>query len=415
MKKTAQKGGGHMSYEKSLSLLCDTFRRSRVCVQTVSPSSPASLLLQGAFPIPYETGEKTVAQFFAPLAPETLYRAKSEGVFHACYLLLPDGRVLFIGPYVCAPLSAQTLHTLAEARGLSLAGRRYLSEFCTAIPVLSEDSPLFALLDSFCEQIFARAAYAITDVDEHPFRALSPLPSLGKASETGEDALLNMQALERRYAFENELIEAVALGQLQKERLLTPLFGSTFFERRMPDALRNAKNYYIIMNTLLRKAAERGGVHPVDLDALSSTYAREIEAQTSTDGSGELMRKMFRGYCRLVRKRTIQKYSRIVQQTILVINADLSAHLSLSSLAKGQGVSGPYLSTVFRRETGKTVSEYVRAKRMEQAAHLLATTQLQVQAVAAECGILDLQYFSKLFRREHGCAPTEYRQNTKSI
>lgn len=400
-----------MSYEKSLSLLCDTLRRSRVCVQIVSPTLPAVALLQGTFPFPYKTEEKTVAQFFAPLSPETLYRATSEGIFHARYLLLPDGRVLFIGPYLSAPVSAQTLHALSEARALSPKGRRYLSEFCTVTPILSEDSPLFALLDSFCEQIFARAAYAIVDVDERHFLSPPLIAPAGKTGEAGEDVLLNMQALERRYAFENELIEAVALGQLQKERLLTPLFGSAFFERRMPDALRNAKNYYIIMNTLLRKAAERGGVHPVDLDALSSAYAREIEAQTTTADGAELMRKMFRGYCRLVRKKTIQKYSRIVQQTIIVINADLSAHLSLSALAKAQGVSAPYLSTVFRRETGKTVSEYVRAKRMERAAHLLATTQLQVQAVAAECGILDLQYFSKLFRRVHGCAPKEYRQN----
>ena len=401
-----------MPYENSLALLIDTSRRSRVPAQALKADAPAAEFLRSAYPFTREMGEKTVRDLLSP-APDTLYRFQSDGVFQARYLLLPDGRILFFGPYLSAPVSSGVLSALSEARGLSARGRRYLSEFCAATPILSEDSPLFTLLDSFCEQVFGKTAYAILDIDDAYRPPQTPLSPTGDVSEVAEDVLLNMQTLERRYAFENELMEAVTLGQLQKERLLTPVFASGFFERRVADPLRNAKNYYVIMNTLLRKAAERGGVHPVDLDAASSAFAREIEEQSTLESAGDLMRRMFRKYCRLVRKKTIQQYSRLVQQTVLIISADLSAHLSLSALAESQGVSAPYLSSVFRRETGKTVSEYVRAKRMEQAAHLLATTNMQVQAVALECGILDLQYFSKLFRREWGASPKEYRAAAK--
>jgi AraC-like DNA-binding protein len=47
---------------------------------------------------------------------------------------------------------------------------------------------------------------------------------------------------------------------------------------------------------------------------------------------------------------------------------------------------------------------------MEYAEYLLNSTTLQIQTVALHCGILDLQYFSKLFKRHSGMTPTEYRQ-----
>ena len=86
---------------------------------------------------------------------------------------------------------------------------------------------------------------------------------------------------------------------------------------------------------------------------------------------------------------------------------------SLTVLAKAQSISPGYLATVFKRETGQTVSLYIREKRMNHAKHLLATTHMQVQTIAAHCGILDLQYFSKSFKLVTGMSPKEYRNSLK--
>jgi len=58
----------------------------------------------------------------------------------------------------------------------------------------------------------------------------------------------------------------------------------------------------------------------------------------------------------------------------------------------------------------KTVSEYVRYKRIEHAKYLLGTTHLQIQTVAQHCGIMDVQYFLKAFKKEVGKTPKEYRE-----
>ena len=103
-----------------------------------------------------------------------------------------------------------------------------------------------------------------------------------------------MRAMERRYAFENEMIRAVEQGQLHVQSRLLSAFSQDFLEKRAADPLRNAQNYAIIMNTLLRKAAERGGVHPVYLDRLSSAFALRIEALSTLQDNASLMQEMFR-------------------------------------------------------------------------------------------------------------------------
>ena len=125
------------------------------------------------------------------------------------------------------------------------------------------------------------------------------------------------------------------------------------------------------------------------------------------------MTAMFTEYCELVRNRSTENYPPIVAETLLMIDSDISAELTLSSLAEKLSISSVYLSTLFKKAVGKTLTEYLREKRMNHAAHLLRTTNLQVQTVAMHCGIDDLQYFSKQFKRHTGKTPKEYRESVQ--
>jgi YesN/AraC family two-component response regulator len=111
-----------------------------------------------------------------------------------------------------------------------------------------------------------------------------------------------------------------------------------------------------------------------------------------------------------VYKHSAKKLSPIVKKTVLIIDSDISAELSLQGLASKLGVSAGYLATVFKKETGKTVLEYIKDKRIEHATYLLETTSLQIQTVALHCGVMDVQYFSKMFKNKTGKTPKEYRE-----
>ncbi len=407
-----------MQYEKEWQLLRDTFHKCHVKTTLTSLSATLSSFLDHELAVMLggaEGGEKPARALLGRVQEKTVYKmADSMGLSYI--YLLPNSsaseELLLIGPYLSTPLTPRRLLEWGELLGLAPKGQRYFEEYCGAIPVLAPDSHLFVLLDAVCERIWGVSAYTVVDVNREHKAPASPIHVV---SHTGrlDDVLVNMKTLEQRYAYENELMRAVTEGQSHKAPLLLTGLFDRFIEQRTPDLLRNLKNYDIIMNTLLRKAAEQGGVHPVYLDRVSSDFAKRIEKLSDVRENTALMQDIFHAYCRLVRKHTMKQYSHIVQKTILLIDSDLAADLSLRSLAENQGISAGYLAMVFKKETGKTVSEYIRAKRMRHAMHLLSDTHLQVQTVALHCGILDVQYFSKTFKKETGKTPKEYRASAR--
>ena len=224
-----------------------------------------------------------------------------------------------------------------------------------------------------------------------------------------QDTLHNMEILEQRYRYENEMMCAVAQGAGQKAEQLIAALSPASMEKRTADPVRNIKNYGIIMNTLLRKAAENGGVHPFYLDKQSNDFARRIEQTNTVAAAQLLMRDMFRDYCHLVRTTATAHHSPAVQKALACIDADLSGDLNLHTLAEQQNLNAGYLSALFHKEVGETVTQYITRKRLQLAQHLLKTTQLQIQTVAQHCGISDVSYFTKLFKKYLGKTPREYR------
>ncbi|MBQ7921148.1 MAG: helix-turn-helix transcriptional regulator [Clostridia bacterium] len=404
-----------MFYKNELQFLCDTLKKSRVRVLVVTPneSTPAISDLATDNPVGNEPWQAHVSS--GELESHTMYKFTDS--YNLCYLyfLLPETKsptVLIVGPYHSSEVSRERIPELLEKREISPARRLYFEEFYRSIPVLTEGCHLFVMLTTFCERIWKSPSFAIVDVNKQNPVSASPINE-PMYEDAYDDVLINMKTMEKRYAYENEMIQAVTLGQLHKENQLLSGLSDEVFEKRLPDPLRNVKNYGIIMNTLLRKAAENGGVHPVYLDRTSSEFAAKIENMHELSENHDLMREMFRTYCRLVRRHALMQFSIVVQKTVLLIDSDLSADLSLQSLAQHLNVSAGYLSTIFKKDTGKTVSEYIREKRIHHAKFLLATTHQQIQTIALHCGIMDVQYFSKTFKKLTGKTPKEYRESLK--
>ena len=409
-----------MFYKIELDFLIEIFKRIHVSAITVSEDEYADRVsgvgLESVFGEAIGDGWSP-GRFPSELNPTTVYKALDSFGLSYIYLLLPETEkktVLFIGPYLRSTPSKEYMLELGEHNGVSPKQQKYLEEYYRSVPLISSGSELSVMLDTFCELIWKTKRFATVDLNEAAQNVASPINE-PLTSDGFDDILVNMKAMEKRYEFENEMMRVVALGQIQMEERLLAAFSDAQLEKRVADPLRNAKNYGIIMNTLLRKAVENGGVHPMYIDRVSSEFAQKIEELPSLSENGALMREMFRSYCRLVRKHSMKRYSLLTQKTVMLIETDLSADLSLSTLAKAQGVSASYLSSSFKNETGKTVSEFIREKRIKHAMYLLETTRLQVQTVALHCGIIDVQYFSKVFKRQTGKTPREYREEQNKL
>lgn len=352
---------------------------------------------------------KTLSQQLSNLEETTIYRFKDRFLCSYIFFRLPntaEKQIFLIGPYLSNALSQNEIFKKAEEIGLSPQNFSELEHYYKSLAVIPPESHIFALLDSFAEIIW-HDTYSVTELQPEDFASQEYLEKL-ELSE--ENTAWNIKIMEERYNYENEMMRAVENGQAHKVDMFLSGFSFEDFEQRLSDPIRNLKNYCIIMNTLLRKSAQRGGVHPIHLDKISSDYAAKIELLSSISAVKNLMGDMFRSYCFLVRKNSLKDYSPTIQKIVTHIELDLSANLSLSSLAKSHNINASYLSSLFKKETGKNITEYVNERRMETAKRLLKTTSLQVQTVAQYCGILDIRYFSKLFKKYCGKSPSEYRE-----
>ncbi len=164
-----------------------------------------------------------------------------------------------------------------------------------------------------------------------------------------------------------------------------------------------------IFNTLLRKAAEQGAIHPVYLDELSSKFAKEIEELTSID-EHSLAKEMLQKYCLLVKNHSVKGYSPVIQKTLNQISLDLTGDLSLRNLSEKFSISAGYLSALFKKEVGMTLTDYVNRKRIDHAAMLLSSTNLQIQTISSYCGMNDINYFTRTFKKLKGMTPKKYRE-----
>lgn len=337
--------------------------------------------------------------------------------FYCSYLFLfiperKDGSVLCIGPYLAAELGQEQIMELGESLRLSSQGVRILESWYTTVPLLSPQM-IHAPLETFCDRTWGKDSYTMVDVNSE----LTQLTSLEEEAQrrTPEETEVKMWEVEQRYAYENELLDAVRHGQFQKAERLLGNIPPVALARRLADPVRSVKNFCIISNTLMRKAAEEGGVHPLYLHEVSSSYAVRIEELRGTAGGYALMVEMTRDYCWLVQRRTMKNYSRPVQRAVIYIEANLGDDLSLRELAARQGMHPGYLSTVFRKETGQTLTEYITEKRMAQAMRLLTGTKLQIQTIAQQCGIPDVNYFSKVFKKHRGLTPRQFREESLRV
>lgn len=102
------------------------------------------------------------------------------------------------------------------------------------------------------------------------------------------------------------------------------------------------------------------------------------------------------------------KTKHIVNQVIQGMEANYRTDLSLDLFAEIHGMSSFSLSRAFKRITGYTFVDYLTGIRLQKAKELLTSTDMQISAVAEAVGYQP-SYFNRVFRKNMGITPGEYR------
>lgn len=106
-----------------------------------------------------------------------------------------------------------------------------------------------------------------------------------------------------------------------------------------------------------------------------------------------------------------QNQEGVVGEIKKYIEEHLGEDLSRNTLAELACLNPSYLARLFRSKTGYSLVDYITKRKIERVQKMLLTTDLSVSQIAFEFGYTNMPYFSKVFKKETGCTPVEYRKN----
>lgn len=346
------------------------------------------------------------------LEHNTIYHYRDEFLLRYVSAITPDGRAAFIGPVLFEEMSAQRFEELFRKLALPDRAREPLRNYYRNVCYLPVEGVFDRLLDVVADAVYGPGNYRSVrgeagSIDE--WRELYAGPV-----NVPEKPFQSVRYIQERYATENALLSAVSSGAEDAALKHMTRLMDLGVPPRLDNELRDTKDLVIALNTLLRKTVEQAGVHPVQIDSRSNNNVVRVEQATSVHQCKALGRRIVQGYCEMVQEVGVRAKSLPIRTVISRVNADLTFDLSLKTLAQELNVSASYLSALFRRETGMSLTEYVNNCRVTQAKRLLLSSDLPIKDIALRCGLSDMYYFSRLFKRMTGTTPKAYRNMRKT-
>ena len=87
--------------------------------------------------------------------------------------------------------------------------------------------------------------------------------------------------------------------------------------------------------------------------------------------------------------------------------------VTLEELAENFHLSPPYLSKYIKERAGITFQETVKKARMKKARAMLKETNRTVESIAADVGYETVEHFNRLFKKNYGMTPVQFRRQQK--
>lgn len=165
--------------------------------------------------------------------------------------------------------------------------------------------------------------------------------------------------------------------------------------------------------TLAVRYAISGGMNESEAYSFSDYFIRQIDALNTSE---EILNHIALAFVKLTNSvhesKTNAKYSPYVRKCINYINDNLTKKITVGELAEVCNVSGDYLSSVFKKEYGKNLSEYIMERKLDAARTMLADGMKQSE-VCYTLSFSSQSYFINAFKKQFGITPGKYVSQLK--
>lgn len=217
----------------------------------------------------------------------------------------------------------------------------------------------------------------------------------------------------RHHKYDEELViyDKVRAGDMQGVEISMKLFTSNLSGHLSDDPVQNYKYLFVASTTLTTRFSIEGGMNEEDAYTASDLYIQRMDLCRDVDGVIALYRDMLTYFTRAMadlKKETV--FSKPIVLCMDYVYYHLHEKITIQLLAEYVNLNPNYLSGLFKKETGQTISDYITGKRMEAAKNMLLYSDASYADIASTLAFNSQSYFTKVFRKAYGLTPGAYRK-----
>ena len=219
---------------------------------------------------------------------------------------------------------------------------------------------------------------------------------------------------------ETLFFRAVASGDIDTvtENCKQKVFGNNEgWGHLSDDPITNLKYHFVVTTALITRFCSEGGMPLEEAYGLSDAYIQKMDHCVSESEILKLHDQMALDYAS--RMRSLKKYATVTKQVseaIDYIYSHIRERITINDLADAICISPTYLSRIFKKETGLSVSEFIRQQKIELAKNLLRFSDYNLVDIAFILSYSSQSHFIQHFHSQVGMTPKAYRDtNHKSV
>lgn len=176
------------------------------------------------------------------------------------------------------------------------------------------------------------------------------------------------------------------------------------------DPVTNLKYHFVVTTAFVTRLCIESGMETEQAFRLSDFYILKLDNLHTCEAVIDLHDHMVLDYTGKMRILSRSPgMSKPVTICIDYIYAHIKERIMIEDLAKYTQLSASYLSRLFKKETGVSVSDYVREKKIEKAQHLLKFCDYSLIEIATYLSFSSQSHFIQLFKDFTGITPKKYR------
>ncbi|WP_139991497.1 helix-turn-helix domain-containing protein [Paenibacillus paridis] len=337
----------------------------------------------------------------------------TKSIFSEKYMLISyyndsqfEGTVI-IGPALSSPLPDDRLNGIVNDRR-AFFYRESVFQYYKSLPIISTEK--MSHICVFIHHLFNRQLLSPKSVkienskpnDEHTKREIVNLElSHHILSDDSNQARL----FEKKLLYiikEGRVDEIEELSSIKEEEHASILSKSSY--------IRSNKNHIITLITLVTRASIEGGLLEEIAFSLHDSFIQQLEELNRLDELRNLARDVLYTFAEKVKQAKNEQHSKKITACKEYIYKHIYEDISHNDIANWVGLSPKYLSTLFRKEVGVSVNEYVQQTKIDEIKKLLAYSNTPISEIGSLLHFNDQSYLTKVFKKIVGVTPKQYRE-----